>query len=782
MMQAATTKNMNNTFAGRCLSAIAAVAVGAGTVLADTLTWNSAVTSGSFTDPANWTSDGSHTTPQPGDTVRITGVGSDGTTWSNSSAFDTSGGGLTIDCAFFVSDNMNAYRQKGLVLAFALTGSGAVTKTGSGQMILKKSWTTTGTVTVNDGYLCLRSGSDWSGNTNPLGTGKLILDRSGGKDPQLFLFNRGINLYNEIEIVGGSATTPPKASLAMSNDAGTFRGNVTSATDFTIAGGNCNTQSNDNWFDCDVDAEGKTMYVGSCVDWRNPVIRFSGTVNCSIDGYNAPDSQFVNVFKFEGRGTEMGANLTLGAMASNVLAQAAVWNGTNVTVKSGKKLVLCDSGNLSRFATLNLESSAKLCLQSGVQAKIARLVIDGAEQPLGTYSASNLPSVIEGEGVIEVATPPSIWVGGGDGDWNSPSNWMPEVVPGAGSVVLFQVPVTNLTSSSAVDISGGGITVVCDFLTSDDMNSDYRNGLVSHVEFIGNGRFVKEGRGQMLIRQKIASTGGITVKDGWLVVSLRLGPAYEEAFGTNKITIDSTGGGKPQVFLFSNRYINGQEHRVTNDFEIVGTASGSTPYPSLAMTNDGDGFTGRITASGDFSIAGGHCNYADNRSWYFTDVDAPGSTMFIDLCVWWGGKLNFSGTVNCSIDSASAPLASQISLLEFEGHGTEKNAALTLGSTVTAFSETATWAGTNVTVAANKTLELHGAGNLSNEATLRLSAGSKVDVASGVKVKVGACYANGAEVPPGIYSRNSYPPELEGCLTGDGRLQVGVPGTTIVFR
>lgn len=177
---------------------------------------------------------------------------------------------------------------------------------------------------------------EWSG-TYPLGTSKVVIDRTGGKNPQLFLLNKGIKLTNDVEIVGAATSTPPKASLAGSNDAGTFMGKITSATDFSIAGGHCNgapAKNNRIWYDCDFDAPGKTLYLASCVSWGT-FLNLSGDINCSIDGVSGTSASKIVHFEFNGKGTAIDADLTLGS-TSNIFFSGATWAGTNVLVKSGK--------------------------------------------------------------------------------------------------------------------------------------------------------------------------------------------------------------------------------------------------------------------------------------------------------------------------------------------------------------------------------------------------------------------------------------------------------------
>ena len=84
----------------------------ASVVYADTLTWKGGA-SGALSSAANWTSDGAHTSPQPGDTVKFASA-----TTLTTETFDLGTGGLTIENGADVTSSVK------------FTGSGVLTKSG----------------------------------------------------------------------------------------------------------------------------------------------------------------------------------------------------------------------------------------------------------------------------------------------------------------------------------------------------------------------------------------------------------------------------------------------------------------------------------------------------------------------------------------------------------------------------------------------------------------------------------------------------------------------------
>lgn len=88
-----------------------------GVASADTLTWKGGST-GTFTDSANWTSDGSHTSPQTGDTCVFP---DSAVTIENAADFDIGSAGLTIK------------NPKTLTVKFKFTGVGLFVKQGAGR-------------------------------------------------------------------------------------------------------------------------------------------------------------------------------------------------------------------------------------------------------------------------------------------------------------------------------------------------------------------------------------------------------------------------------------------------------------------------------------------------------------------------------------------------------------------------------------------------------------------------------------------------------------------------
>ena len=73
-------------------------------------------------------------------------------------------------------------------------------------------------------------------------------------------------------------------------------------------------------------------------------------------------------------------------------------------------------------------ATGRVSLSKGVMLKTNALTVGGEPKGYATYSADDLPGVLEGEGLIMVCPPSNEWIGG-DGDWNDPANWSQSRAP-----------------------------------------------------------------------------------------------------------------------------------------------------------------------------------------------------------------------------------------------------------------------------------------------------------------------------------------------------------------
>ena len=84
----------------------------------------------------------------------------------------------------------------------------------------------------------------------------------------------------------------------------------------------------------------------------------------------------------------------------------------------------------------------------------------------------------------------------------------------------------------------------------------------------------------------------------------------------------------------------------------------------------------------------------------------------------------------------------------------------------------------DVTVRDTATLELTAAGNLAETANVSIPGDGKIDIASGLKVKVAELWVGGVQQPHGVYNATNLP----AVITGAGSLRVGDPkGFTLII-
>ncbi len=123
----------------------------------------------------------------------------------------------------------------------------------------------------------------------------------------------------------------------------------------------------------------------------------------------------------------------LAAAAPNALGEAR-----RVTVGNPGTLLI-DSPNAYFVETpLYVAPGGQLVLNADIA--LSAFYLDGQLQPVGAYSASNLPGVISGPGKALVGRPDTFeFVGGANGNWDNPDHFAPALLPEGGETVFTKI-------------------------------------------------------------------------------------------------------------------------------------------------------------------------------------------------------------------------------------------------------------------------------------------------------------------------------------------------------
>ena len=704
--------------------------------VADTLTWKTDISSGRFSDAANWTSDGYHAAPQPGDTC----------------VFPNSEVTLEAETVSLGDAGFTLQNTQKLHIHATFTGNGGIVKKGSGRVVIygDTGGDFKGGVTFEAGLLDLknryRPGTTTAGLAN-FGAGTITF-KNDSTDPFLDIDEWAAKLSNPIVLEGRSTSANGAFYLHQQMS---LSGNVTSYQDFLIVCG-----YRDFTLSGAFSAPGKTVTVQALANSNAGSVTMSGSIDASLV------KQGNRNLILSGQSSGYGNSLLV-KVQTNVIASAGFWQGTNVTVNGGNAVLwLQGAQNLSRLARVELLNGGRLNFDAACAVHVSGLFANGAWQPAGTYRNADFPSAIIGNGSITVDAYDKAWIGGGEGLWSVGSNWTGGVAPVPGDRVLIETPV--VFGHETVDLGTEGF-VICNTAS-----------LTSHITFTGVGGLTKKGTGAYFLEGDAGGDfkGGVRLLDGVLMLHNRYADRVKNTaglkyFGAGPITLVSENGLNPYVDY--NEWASG----LTNKIVISGTnraANGALYAHQYVSPN-----VGPLEADGDFLIKQSYSTMT------LTSINAPGKTVTVDCTrILFDGKavrsdspvITLSGRIDANISKSA-----NIGPLNFSGVSPNPDNVLYLPDGTNTFTAAAVWGGTNVTFTGSRTMvKLQGKDNFSANAEVKVSNGAKIEVAAGVKVHVGALWVDGVRMPDSIYTAASLP----ATLAGAGKLRVGNPGVVIIFR
>ena len=760
----------------RVLSALAAALV-ATSAFADTLTWKTGVTSGSFSGAANWTSDGTHTTPQPGDTVTFN---SDESVTLTAESFDLGDQALTFDVA----------NEKTVTVNVLFSGAGSLVKTGAGTLNLKSSRNThSGGITVLNGVLSAEGYADRADPAaNCLGTGPLTVARASGRTPCLKLaVNNGV-VTNAINITGpfnaeAMDWNVEKAEICTGNNPN-YYGPITSEGSFRIA----NSWAWASGYNYSSPILGPVTVTDGGTLYAHRSTWFANTQNCSVvvhrmDAAYAYEDKNTGITHYKSGGiyfangyrNENPDAVITNAISGHLQFNGGSWFAGREVVAKGATVtnVLNGASCFGDDTVVKLLDGAQLQVGASF-ARVPRLFVGEEELPAGLYTAANFPGTFLGSGVLCVGLTVSTWTGGTVGSWTDADNW-DNGVPCDGHVAVFNSVATN--NEGVVEIGAGGLAVIC--------NADVT--VNSNATFTGVGKLMKAGAKTLALQNYLVPNsyaGGTDIFGGPLQVAGDNydGKIFKNELGTGLVKIWRTAGGDSRLSL-------GKWMALTNEVSVVGPWTAGTL--SITCGNTG-GVTGRITATDDIGIGNSYA-WSGVRS-VVSNITAHAHTVRFPILGPYAYSLAFVGTVDASLEINSDKADGQQFVVETEGRFVDPDATYSVlgGSNVVA--STASIACTNVVVGSSSrvaTLVLQKGASLNSAAKVTIQGTGRLSVASGSKVKVAELWAPGddgttlVKQPVGNYSSAGVPAGATvtaASFLGTGRLRVGEFGQVLVVR
>jgi autotransporter-associated beta strand protein len=387
-----------------------------------------------------------NTTIGSGDTLQL----GDGTTDGviNSSASITDNGTLIY----------NRSTGSSFTYSNAISGSGALTKSGSGTQILTSADTYSGPTTINAGTLQIGAGGAMgalSGSSAITDNGSLVFDRSNA-------VVQGTDFGSAAITGSGSLTQLGSGSLTL-NAANSFSGGVNinagsvSVTNVGISGANSNLGTNGT-INIGATTTGGTLLYTGAGETSDKVINLAGTTGgATIDQSGAGLLNITGNLTATGAGaktlTLQGSTAGTGELASAIMdsgsgaisvtkAGTGTWTlpGNNTysgpTTVSGGILILSGSNNNGSSATASVSSGATLQLQ----ANVGNTSVTGTSYALG--NAANKLTLSNGS-TLQLRSNSSVSFNGMDN------------LPGLNGTTIT-IDVNNITAGTTNGATNGG--------------------------------------------------------------------------------------------------------------------------------------------------------------------------------------------------------------------------------------------------------------------------------------------------------------------------------------
>ena len=201
----------------------------------------------------------------------------------------------------------------------------------------------------------------------------------------------------------------------------------------------------------------------------------------------------------------------------------------NTTVSAGTLAIAQSS--LAVGSTVTVAAGAVLELDFTGGNLVSALVLNGVNEPAGTYNSGNSGGLITGTGSIVVGTQ-SVWTGALSSEWSintltSPKNWLSSGVASDyanGTGVLFD---DTLTGSSLVNVSVANVTPVN--IAFNNSKTNYT--LQGSSGIAGTGTLIKNGTATLTVLNANSYTGGTIVNAGTLEADVN------SALGTGAVTM-----------------------------------------------------------------------------------------------------------------------------------------------------------------------------------------------------------------------------------------------------
>jgi len=495
-----------------------------------------------------------------------------------------------------------------VTLASVLSGTGGVTKSGSGVLTLSGTNTYSGGTTINGGLVNFTTADNF-------GSGNITLDGGGLQ----WASGSTVDISAKLEALGaGGATFDTNGNDVTLASVLSGTGGVTKSGTGVLTLSGTNTYSG-----------GTALNVGTLLLDGGSAILDTGAISVA-SGATLSIATAETVGSVAGAGDIiLGADLTTGgANTDNTLS--GIISGTGALNKNGTGTLTLSgtntysggttiNGGLINFITADNFGSANITLDGGglQWANATTLDISAKLEALGAGGATfdtngndvTLASVLSGTGSVTKTGAGVLTLSGtntysGNTTLNSGTLSLSggSAITNTGTIIVNSGATLHVASAETVgSVNGVGSITLDDTLTTGEANTDDTlSGIISGV-----GALNKNGTGTLTLSGTNTYSGATAVNAGTLDVT---GAVQSSAFTVNSgATLSGSGS------VGSLHVTNGATLRVdtTSTLSVVGDLTMDTSS-TLALNTYANGTNSKVVASGDATINGGAVNITAN--------------------------------------------------------------------------------------------------------------------------------------------------------------------------
>jgi len=285
----------------------------------------------------------------------------------------------------------------------SISGSGSLTKTGTGLLVLTGTNGFSGDISINDGTLA--AGAATGGIdpvTSPLGNPSVSRTLTIGAYGTLW--------FTAHDVLGNAATAPA-ASVVIDGGRVTTDGHLNSFNSLTLTNGGSVTGDNSSGFGYGYNLNGTVYSTGITTNTMGGANFYLNRITGNTPFDVASGSTLLVSSPVINSWDNIAAGITKAGAGTLSLTGPITYSG-NTTITGGTlSLGQINPNSESSTVSISVAAGAKLDLAFTGTEAVSKLFIDGTQQPAGNYTRLNPSGAFTGGGTLNVISGPAGFVG-----------------------------------------------------------------------------------------------------------------------------------------------------------------------------------------------------------------------------------------------------------------------------------------------------------------------------------------------------------------------------------